>query len=570
MVSLAKPEQHIVHVQVQIPAGAAEHDLQLPVWNALYQVRDFSQYVLGMQARTPAGQVLPVQSVDKSRWHIAGADKGAVVSYEIYANQPGPYNAQLNAHHAFFNLAEILIYAVDLRSSLVGVRFVDSPADWKVATTLLTSIGLWFEAPNYDQLVDAPVEISNFQEASFDERGSRYRVVVDGDPSDYDMQKIVSIDHSIVAAAVSWMDDSPFPGYTFYYHFPRGNAGGGMEHAFSTAIDLSAPVLRNEPMALPNVTAHEFFHLWNVKRIRPQSLEPVDYTRENYTRALWFSEGVTSTVEAYILLRAGLLDERHFLDRVAEAIAELERRPAHATQSAEEASLDAWLEKYPLYRRPERSISYYNKGELLGFMLDLQMREASHGSASLRELFHWMNENYAKQNKFFADSQGVRQAAEAVTHADLAPFFEKYVAGKEEIPWNEFFATVGLRLDKSESQAGDPGITAVPEFGKSPSIATVAPGSEAERAGVHAGDTLLQINGRSAASDPDEQLNSIKPGDTISVRLRNTDGEREVQWKAGTRSLLDYTLRDMESISPAQRDRRSAWLKGESQGAARP
>ena len=187
-----------------------------------------------------------------------------------------------------------------------------------------------------------------------------------------------------------------------------------MEHANGTAIDLSAQTLSANPDALASLTGHEFFHLWNVKRIRPQSLEPVDYTRENYTRALWFSEGTTTTAANIILLRAGLLDENRYLKSIAGEIGELERRPAHRTQSVEESSLDAWLEKYDYYRLPTRSISYYNKGNLLGVLLDLQVREASHGTASLRDILLWMNEHYARKGEFFSDTDGVRQAAEAV------------------------------------------------------------------------------------------------------------------------------------------------------------
>ena len=150
-----------------------------------------------------------------------------------------------------------------------------------------------------------------------------------------------------------------------------------MEHAYSTAIDISANRLAENPQSLGDLTAHEFFHLWNVKRIRPQSLEPVDYTKENYTRALWFSEGVTTTAGNIIRARAGLLDDARNLKGLADEIAELQRRPAHLTQSVEESSLDAWLEKYDYYRLPARSISYYNKGYLLGVLLDLQVREAS-------------------------------------------------------------------------------------------------------------------------------------------------------------------------------------------------
>src|SRR5579862_9964206 len=166
-----------------------------------------------------------------------------------------------------------------------------------------------------------------------------------------------------------------------------------MEHAYSTAIDIRADSLKQTLYPLNAVSAHEFFHLWNVKRIRPLSLEPVDYTKENFTRALWFSEGVTSTAEEIIQLRAGLIDERQYFSELGAQITELERRPAHLTQSAEESSIDAWLEGNAYYRRPERSISYYNKGELLGVMLDLAVREASHGRASLREVLQWMNVN---------------------------------------------------------------------------------------------------------------------------------------------------------------------------------
>ena len=186
--------------------------------------------------------------------------------------------------------------------------------------------------------------------------------------------------------------------------------------AWSTLIQprstVNADVLSRAPEVLASVTAHEFFHLWNVKRIRPQTLEPVDYTKENYTRALWFSEGCTSTAADIIQLRGGLLDERHFEQELASGIGELERRPAHLTQSAEESSLDAWLEGDAYYRRPERSISYYNKGELLGIMLDLAVREASHGQASLREVFQWMNQNYAKKgtilSRFGRSARGCR------------------------------------------------------------------------------------------------------------------------------------------------------------------
>jgi predicted metalloprotease with PDZ domain len=565
-VSLAGLQDHVLRVRVELPPGDSQRQVQLPVWNALYQVRDFSQHVTKVKVVGSSVDASEPQKVDKTTWQFESSKDGAVVEYEIFADQAGPYGAQLNAGHAFFNLAEILMYPVGGRALPIHLRFTDTPASWKIATPL-TNTGDEFTAVNYDQLVDSPVEIGNFQESDFDEGGGHYRVLVDADRSDYDMTKLVADAHRIVAAATSWMNDRPFQQYLFFYHFPRGPGGGGMEHAYSTAIELNAQDLRDNPQSFQEVTAHEFFHLWNVKRIRPQTLEPIDYTRENYTRALWFSEGVTSTVEDIILLRAGLLDERGYLVKLAQQIAELERRPAHLTQSAEESSLDAWLEKYPYYRQPERSISYYNKGELLGVTLDLAVRDASHGASSLREVFHWMNQNFAKQGKFFPDSDGVRQAAEAVCHVDLGDFFRRYVAGTEEIPWDDFFATVGLHVIRKSQTVADLGFTATRNFDASPSVIRVRSGSEAERAGLAVGDVILEINGKVAAGNFERRLQEMRPGEMIHLKLRNVHGEHPLQWRIESREQVEYALKDMDNVTAQQKARRTAWLRGEAQPA---
>ena len=565
-ISLANPDQHLVEVQILLPEGAAQRELQLPVWNALYQVRDFSQYVNWIRAKDRAGRPLAVRALDKSRWQIVDAQGGAVVEYQIFVDSPGPFGAQFNSHHAFLNLAQVLMYSVDGRNGLLAVRFSQVPEGWHIATPLTSTPDGGFSAESYDRLVDSPVEIGLFRESDFEEGGGHYRVIVDAEPGDYEMEKIAAMLHKIAAAATSWMEDRPFDGYMFLYHFPRGPGGGGMEHAYSTAIALNAEVLAKSSEALASVTAHEFFHLWNVKRIRPETLEPVDYTKENYTRALWFSEGCTSTAADFIELRAGLLDEHVFEQGLASGIGELERRPAHLTQSAEESSLDAWLEGDAYYRRPERSVSYYNKGELLGITLDLAVREASHGQASLREVFQWMNQNYARKGRFFRDSEGVREAAEAVSHADLGWFFTKYVSGKEEIPWNDFFRSVGLRLGEKQNTVADAGFVASRNFDGPMTVAAVTAGSDAERAGLQVGEAILEINGKMAAQEFSEEMARLKPGDRIVVKVHGRrGGERELRWKVGRREEMSYELKDIEKITAEQRTRRAAWLKGEAE-----
>lgn len=567
-IDISSPEQHLLEVHLVVQAGSAQRELRLPVWNALYQVRDFAQYINWIHAKDRAGHPLAVREEDKSRWQVEGAESGAIVDYQIYVDSPGPFGAQLNPHHAFFNLAQILMYPVDARSAPLNLRFSHIPEGWHIATPLASASAAEFSAPNYDRLVDSPVEIGDFRESDFDEAGGHFRVIIDADPADYDMAAIVSDLHKIVSAATSWMNDRPFDAYTFFYHFPHGPAGGGMEHAYSTAIELNAEVMKQSLDSLTSVTAHEFFHLWNVKRIRPQSLEPVDYTKENYTRALWFSEGVTSTVEGITLLRAGLIDERQYLYRLGEEITELERRPAHLTQSAEESSLDAWLEGNAYYRQPERSISYYNKGELLGVLLDLAVRDASHGQASLREVLQWMNANYAKQGRFFNDSEGVRAAAESVSHADLSSFFAKYVAGTDEIPWDDYFRSVGLRVESSANTLPDAGFTASRNFDGPMSVGAVTPGSAADHAGLRVGDVIVELQGNPVGQESRQELARLNPGDTLAVKVRSRRGiERELKWKIGRREEISYAIKDLDHVTDEQRARRTAWLKGEAQSA---
>jgi predicted metalloprotease with PDZ domain len=564
-VSLAHPAAHLLQVSIDLPPGPPRRDLQLPVWNALYQVRDFSQYVNWVRARSSSGQNLPVEQFDKTTWRVEGTSVGATVEYEVAAELPGPYGAELNTQHAFLNLAEVLMYSSEARHSPVEVSFRDLPNSWRIATALTSTSPTSFTAADYDHLVDGPIEMGMFRDAVFDQGGAHYRVVVDADPADYDLQKIVTMDRSVVAAATAWMNDRPFDHYVFLYHFPRTPGGGGMEHAYSTAIQLNARYVAGNPQYLTNVSAHEFFHLWNVKRIRPQSLEPIDYTKENYTPSLWFSEGFTSTVAPYILLRAGLLDEPHYFQEISDQITALESRPAHLTQSAEDSSLGAWLEKYTYYRIPQRSISYYDKGELLGILLDLEIREDTHGAQSLRDMFQWMNEHFAKQGRFFPDTEGIRQAAEAVSHADLGWFFSKYVAGVEEIPYERFLNTVGLSVVRVTRIAGDPEFSLVRSFEGEAFVGSVAPGSDAEHAGLVAGDTIVSLNNEPPGEEAEQHLSMLRPGDTIRVEVKSPAGSRQLTWKLGRREAVEFALRDVDNISPQQRARRAAWLAGEDQ-----
>jgi len=576
-VSLADPASHLAHVSVRIREGERKRRLDMPVWNALYQVRNFAANVERVRAQDALGASVEIRNPRTSEWEVTAPAGCVVVSYDIHLDTPGPFGSTLNADHGFFNWAMVLMYSPALRAQPLSIRLLDVPPTWAMRDLHVLGaaepgktgqvVGV---ARSYDELVDSPAEVGTFRESAFQEDGATYHVVVDANPADYDMAKLDQILRNITHAAVDWMQDRPYVEYTFLYHFPRGPGAGGMEHAYGTAIDVNAARLRNDLSPVANVTAHEFFHLWNVKRIRPQSLEPVDYQGENDTRVLWFSEGVTSTVGDILLARAGLIDEAAYLQRVGAEITELQRRPAHTWQSAEESSLDAWLEGIPFYRSPERSISYYNKGDILGVLLDLRMRELTGGRKSLRDLFQWMNDHYAKKQLFFPDSAGVQEVAETVTGQSFTEFFRDYVAGTKEISYDEFFRFAGLCVNVKTLEVATPGFTTTANLGGQPEVLRVEPGSEAQQAGLVAGDRITAMNGAPANSFLDEALSQMRPGTTVRLSIQSRKGKREVSLRLGSRAELIYELQDLPAVTSEQRAHRAAWIHGDDESGGAP
>jgi len=572
-VSLADPAKHLAHVSIRLRDGDGVRTLEMPVWNALYQVRNFAANIEDVRAQDASGAPATVFNRKTSEWEITAPSGCVVVSYDIHLDSAGPFGSTLNDEHGFFNWAMVLMYAPAFRSQSVGIRLLDVPTMWELCDLHILgsaepgkvdqAIGI---ARNYDELVDSPAEVGIFQQSAFQQDGAIYHVVVDGNPADYDMAKLDGVLGKITHAAVDWMQDRPYEEYTFLYHFPHGYGGGGMEHAYGTAIDVSADHLRNGLMPVASVSAHEFFHLWNVKRIRPQSLEPIDYQGEQDTRALWFSEGVTSTVSDMLLARSGLIDEREYLRRVSDEITELQRRSARQWQSAEESSLDAWFEGIAFYRSPERSVSYYNKGEILGILLDLRIRQLTNGARSLRDLFQWMNQHYAEQHRFFPDSAGVEEAAEAITGQSFSDFFRDYVAGVKEIPYDNFFQFAGLHVVVNTTEYATAGFTTKANLGGQPEVVQIDPNGDAQRLGILAGDRVIAVNGKAADASLDEELSRLQPGTTLRLELQNRRGKREVELRLAAREEQSYELQDFAGVTPQQRAHRTAWIHGHDEG----
>jgi predicted metalloprotease with PDZ domain len=576
------PSEHIVHVDAVTHQPAPE--FQLPVWNALYLVRDFAVNVNHVKAFEGVPEWLcdrcdtidaKVQQRDKTTWEIAtsGDHPCVTFSYDVLANDAGPFGASLDTQHGFFNWAEVLAYRPDQRGAPVSIRIVDAPAGWRLRDggvfgehSLEELANTSANVANYDRLVDSPAMLGKLYESSFEQDGATYHVVVDS--PDVDLQALQSMVRKIAAAGVEWMQDRPYDEYTFLYLVAHGTGGGGMEHAYSTAIDFGPERMKQDVLNASGVSAHEFFHLWNVKRIRPRLLEPVDYTHEQYTRALWFSEGMTSTVADILEMRAGLSDEKRSLAHLASVIGGLQSRSGRLTQSVEESSLDTWLDGYPAYHRPDRSISYYSKGEILGFLIDLEMRRLTQGSRCLRDLFQYMNKRYAKQGVYFDDSEGVRLALEALTGSDFREFFARYISGTDELPYAELFGYVGLTLGHRMGEQVYAGIATAHVPGKVNTIVRVDEGSAAARLHLQPGDVIMEVNGRALTGDWNQLLQKHDPKGSLHLKVNSGGEARELDLPLSARKIDEYQFEDAAGVTAAVRSRRTAFLRGEVEAAA--
>jgi predicted metalloprotease with PDZ domain len=563
-VSLAHPEQHLFHVTMQIPDVAKEVVVQIPAWNALYEIRDFGSHILRVEA-SAGGVSASIEKLDKQTWRVSG-DGTITIRYAIYWDEGGPFATQLNAEHAFINPAMILLYVPARRAETVQLEIMDMPAEWK---TTGASAGaseradqhqkFAFGAPSYDEFADAPIEAGKFDEFEIPGLERPVRAVVHGD--DWKKKRVQDDLRRICAYEVKLMEGAPYPNYTFIVHFGKSatGEGGGMEHSDSTAISVRSDA------EFPNVAAHEFFHLWNVKRIRPATLDPVDYTKEQYTRALWFAEGVTNTYASYTLVRTGLWNKEQFYEDLAQQISELEARPANRWQSAEQSSLDAWMEKYPLYDRPENSISYYTKGQVLGVLLDVLIRDRTEDEKSLDDVLRAMNEQFAKQNKPYRDSLDVQLTAEKIAGGSFADFFRTYIAGAEALPYQQLFALAGLELKKTERMHASIGFLAGRDETGSLIVRNVESGGPAEQAGLRADDVITSWNHADPPRNPDRWAYGQKKGSTLRLGVRRDEKNITVEFRLGEVAEVFYRLAEDSQPSEKALHIREGILRGVTQ-----
>jgi predicted metalloprotease with PDZ domain len=565
-VFLAHPEQHLFHVTMTIPDVEDQVVVQIPAWNALYQIRDFSAHIQKVEAQQGETS-LAVEKIDKQTWRIT-AHGTVTIQYATYWDESGPFATQLNQEHAFINPAMILMYVPERRSEEVAFGLMEVPEDWQAAGPGIQAIEQMGRArrfssqfESYDALVDAPIEAGKNEVFQLEGVVPEIWVVVHGD--NWKKKQIESDLKRICEYEIKLMGGAPYARYTFVLHIGKGaaGAGGGMEHANSTAISVPSGEY------LPGLAAHEFFHLWNVKRIRPATLYPVDDAKEQYTRALWFAEGVTTTYGSYTLERSGLWTKQQLYHDLGGQITELEGRPANRWQSAEQSSLDAWLEKYSLYNRAEFSISYYTKGQVLGVLLDILIRDRTDNEKSLDDVLRAMNAEFAQAGKNYRDSVDVQATAEKIAGVSFEEFFKRYVAGADPLPYQATLKLAGLELRETQHKRAALGFFSENANGAL-TVRSVDANGTAEAAGLQNGDVIVKWNGGEPPRRSEQWLRHQKAGDELHLRVRRVDGESDVNFYLGETTETFYDVAEDGHATEKARHIRDGLLHGVTNAAA--
>jgi predicted metalloprotease with PDZ domain len=567
-VSMSKPSTHLLEVEMRVRWNQMPRalELKMPVWTpGSYLVREYARHVQDFQAKSTNGSPLIWRKINKNTWQIdAGGSNEVIATYRVYANELTVRTNELNDEHAFWNNAALLMFPSGQLAARSTVT-VNPYANWKIATGLprVTGRANTFRAENYDILYDSPFEVSNFREVGFTVHGKPHRIVFSGD-GNYDMQKTAADVAKIVEEAYKIFGELPYTDYTFIVNL-RG--GGGLEHLNSTALQFDRFGFQPESRykGFLGLAAHEYFHAFNVKRIRPDALGPFDYENENYTKLLWVAEGGTEYYSNILLRRAGLITEQEFLEGRANGIEQLLSQPGRLETSVEEASFDAWI-KY--YRQDENSvnnqISYYDKGELVNMMLDITIRGLSGGRRSLDDVMRTLYNDYYKKGRNYTP-EDFQKAAEIAAGRSLDDFFTKYVRGETDFDTNAIVAYIGLQLNAVESNRGKAFIGAdLTETGDRLTVRFVRADTPAYQQGISAGDQIVAFDGyRATMSRLNQYVGERKPGDRVRLTVFRYDRLRDIDFVLGENTRREYSFSPVANPNEQQRRLYSDYMKAE-------
>jgi predicted metalloprotease with PDZ domain len=582
--SFGEARNRYVLVESRFPAsGRPTVELMMAVWTpGSYLVREFSRHVESLVAVGPDGAALDLVKTRKNRWRVAtaGAEQ-IVVRYRLYAPELTVRTNWVSDDMAVLNGAATFLVPVGQLDQPHDVT-LELPDGWRDSVTALpphpSGQRHRYLAPSYDVLVDSPILAGNPVVRPFEVAGVRHRLAHAGDTSMWEPDRAARDAARLVDTHRAFWGHLPYRSYDFLSVLVEGDASGGLEHRDSTLLISSPWAMRTakDYARWLGLVSHEFFHAWNVKRLRPIELGPFDYENEVYTRSLWVAEGVTSYYDDLLVLRAGLIDRRQYLAGLSKQIRSVETGPGRSVQPLALSSFDAWIEFYrPDENSGNSTVSYYDKGAVVGFLLDTEIRRASGGRRSLDDVLRAAYERWSGARGYRPEE--LRQLAETIAGRELAGFWSRFVDGTAPLDYQPALDYYGLRFTRKRgtdaaaaSAAGpdaDPvkphaGLETRSENGRL-RVTRVLRDGPAWRAGVQPGDEILAVDERRIPPDGlDAALARHRPGARVTLLVSRWSVLRRLPVQLGSPPADELDLEVARDASAAQRARLAAWLDG--------
>ena len=578
-VNLSDAKNHYLTITAtfQPPEAADETEIMMAVWTpGSYLVREYARHIDTMTVTDAEGNALPFQKTRKNRWLVQNGDSSTVVvQYRLYANEMSVRTNWVGMEYAMINGAPTFITLVD-GLDLPHVVQLELPRNWKrSATSLHRSGGAHrYVAESFDELVDSPIVAGNISVYPFDAGGVKHQLVNIGESGYWDGSKAASDLQPLVEAHQEMWGTVPYDRYLFLNMISE--SGGGLEHDNSTLIMTSRWSFRSQSryQSWLSLASHEFFHTWNVRRLRPRSLVEYDYENEVYTKSLWVAEGITSYYQDLLLVRAGLMDRNAYLRRLSREVESVQRTIGRTKQSLADSSYDAWI-KY--YRQDENSrftqISYYTKGAVAAFLLDVKIRKLTDGQQSLDDVMRTMFEKYSETGY---TPEEFRTVASEIAGEDLTPWFRNAIDSTEELDFSDL-EFIGIQvpeaaqqqMDEEDDAADDSDDRGSAWIGLSAggdsrvTVSSVQPDSPAYEAGIVNGDELIAVNGYRLSGSINSRLDQYEVGDEIELLIARRGELKTVAVTIESNDSENWRLRFVSKPDASQKSQQASWLSGD-------
>ncbi|MEM6263372.1 MAG: PDZ domain-containing protein [Bacteroidota bacterium] len=571
--SWENPQTHLYQVQLTTtPQTESYTDFSLPAWRpGRYYLQDYSASISHFSAEGSKGKQLIWTKTNKDTWRVFHPELEKVsISYSYYANNPDAGSSLLTKGQAYFNPVNLFMYIPGRLNDPVYLKIPSLPNDWKIATALTQEEEAknQFFAATYHDFVDSPTVLSDeIKQLSFELEGTTFYLHFQGD-----YQGDESVDEALLENVPKICQEQkaifgsyPFKEYHFIYRLLPYGMRHAVEHSNSASFALPATVTGSPRtlQGLYGITSHEFWHAWNVKRIRPAAMRPYDYSGPQYTQLHWFTEGVTDYYTQLTLVRAGIISEATFLRRMAGTIRSLENSYASQVVSPADASFNSWLARSP-YAQPFHRISYYTLGSRMGLILDLALQKRSKGKVTLDDVFVDLYKSYFLNGQGVPEN-GVQLAAEKLTGTSWQDFFDNYITGTEPIPYSTYFNPVGLELTaEADEKTGAQriGILRYEDIGQGIIVQDLHPDGDAYQAGIGLEDVIISINGTPISTmEVDRFFNELKEGETLEMEVYQSYKPVTLKFTYKRNFTPQaFDLVPKEKANEAAKSQRSVWL----------